>query len=61
MDVKINLENHNSRYNKIRQRYYIMSTVSSFKDTGNKHDISRGKDCMKIFSKTFKKARNEDN
>ena len=28
---------------------FSMSTVSSFKSTENKHDVYRGKDCMKKF------------
>ena len=28
---------------------FSMSTMSSFKDIGNKYDVCRGKDCMKKF------------
>ena len=28
---------------------FLMSTISSFKSIENKHDVYRGKDCMKIF------------
>ena len=40
---------------------FSMPTISSFKRMKNKHDIYRGKDCMKKFCKFFKRARNEDN
>ena len=32
-----------------------MSTISSFKDTENNHDVYRGKDCMKTFCGCLKK------
>ena len=28
---------------------FLMSTISSFESRGNKHDVYRGKDCMKSF------------
>ena len=28
---------------------FSMSTISSFRSIGNKHDVYRGKDCMKKF------------
>ena len=31
-----------------------MSTISSFKSIENKHDVSRGKDCMKRFCETLR-------
>ena len=31
-----------------------MSTISSFKSIENKHDVYRGKDCMKTFFESFK-------
>ena len=31
-----------------------MSTIASFKSIENKHDVHRGKDCMKKFSKSFR-------
>ena len=37
-----------------------MSKVSSFKKITNKHDVYRGKDCMKKFVSS-KRAGNEDN
>ena len=33
---------------------FSMSTISSFRSTGNKHDVYRGKDCMKRFSEYFR-------
>ena len=36
-----------------------MSTISSFKDIENKHDLYRGKDCMKKFYESLKEQRNE--
>ena len=32
-----------------------MSTISSFKSLKNKHDVYRGKDCMKKFSESLRK------
>ena len=32
-----------------------MSTISSFKDTENQHDVDGGKDCMNKFCKCLKK------
>ena len=32
-----------------------MSTILSFKSLGNKHDIYRGKDCMKKFCEFLRK------
>ena len=34
-----------------------MFTISSFRNIKNKHDLCRGKDCMKIIN--FKKKKNE--
>ena len=31
-----------------------MSTISSFKSIGNKHDVYRGKDCMKKFCESLR-------
>ena len=31
-----------------------MSTMSSFKNTENKHDVYKGKDCMKNFFESLK-------
>ena len=31
-----------------------MSTISSFKSLKNKHDVYRGKDCMKKFSESLR-------
>ena len=31
-----------------------MSTISSFKSIKNKHDVDRGKDCMKKFCESFR-------
>ena len=31
-----------------------MSTISSFKSIENKHDVSKGKDCMKRFCETLR-------
>ena len=33
---------------------FSMSTISSFSTTKNKHDVHRGKDCMKRFCKFLK-------
>ena len=33
---------------------FSMSTISSFRSTENKHDVYRGKDCMKRFSEFFR-------
>ena len=33
---------------------FSMSTISSFKSIENKHDVSRGKDCMKKFCKSVR-------
>ena len=40
---------------------FSMSAISSFKKIENKHDVYRGKDCMKKFLWIFKRAYNEDN
>ena len=40
---------------------FSMSTISSFKNIENKHDVYRGKDCMKKFCKFLKKHANENN
>ena len=40
---------------------FSMSTISSFKDIGNKHGVYRGDDCMKKFLWTLKREWNEDN
>ena len=37
-----------------------MFTISSFRRMENKHDVYRGKDCMKVLW-ILKKARNENN
>ena len=34
--------------------YFSMSTVSSFKSIENKHDVHRGKDCMKRFCESLR-------
>ena len=34
---------------------FLMSTISSFRSIGNKHDVSRDKDCMKKFCKFLRK------
>ena len=33
---------------------FSMSTTSSFKSIENKHDVYRGKDCMKNFCETLR-------
>ena len=33
---------------------FLMSTISSFKSIENKHDVCRGKDCMKKFSESLR-------
>ena len=33
---------------------FSMSTISSFKDIENKHDVYRGKDCMKTFCESLR-------
>ena len=33
---------------------FPMSTISSFKSIENKHDVYRGKDCMKKFCESFR-------
>ena len=50
MDVKNNPEN--SSTTKVRKHIplgFSISTISSFRNTENKHHVYRGKDCMKIF------------
>ena len=37
-----------------------MSTISSFKSVKNKHDMYRGKSCIKNFLWFLKRARNEN-
>ena len=38
-----------------------MSTISSFRSIENKHDVCKGKDCVKKFWKVFKRTLIEDN
>ena len=50
MDVKIILENSDTaKANKHIQSGFPMSTISSFRSKGNKHDMYKGKDCTKKF------------
>ena len=49
---KIKNNSENSSTTKVGQHIrsgFPMSTISSFKDIENKHDVYRGKDCMKKF------------
>ena len=34
---------------------FSMSTILSFKNIENKHDVNRGKDCMKAFYESLRK------
>ena len=55
MDVKIILEILSTA--KISEHIpsgFSMSTISSFRSIENKHDVYRGKDCMKRFCKFLK-------
>ena len=52
MSVKIILKNHLQKISKKSKHIHLgfsMSTISSFKSIENKHDVYRGKDCMKSF------------
>ena len=40
---------------------FSMSTTSSFRSIEIKHDVYKGKDCMKKFCESLKRAHNEDN
>ena len=54
---KSNLEiSSTKKVNKHIPSGFSVSTISSFKRIENKHDVFRGKDCMKRFCKTLKKA-----
>ena len=35
---------------------FLMSTILPFKSKDNKHDVYRGKDCMKKFCESLKKS-----
>ena len=34
--------------------YFSMSTISSFKRIGKRHDVYRGKDCIKMFCESLR-------
>ena len=38
---------------------FSMSTISSFKSIENKHDVYKGKDCMKKFCESLKECSDE--
>ena len=40
---------------------FSMSTISSFRGIENKHDVCKGKDCVKKFCKALKRTLIEDN
>ena len=40
---------------------FLMSTISSFRSLENKHDVYRGKDCMKRFREFLREHANENN
>ena len=44
----------------IFHQVFIMSTILSFESLENKHDAYRGKDCMKKFCESLKRALLED-
>ena len=49
---KNNLENSSTtKVSKHIRSGFSMSTISSFRSIGNKHDLYRSKDCMKKFGK----------
>ena len=52
---KINPENSSTtKVGKQIPSCFSMSTISSFKSKENKHDIYRGKDCMKKFCESLR-------
>ena len=56
MDAKNNPENSSS--SKVSEHIpsgFSMSTISSFRSIENKHDVYRGKDCMKNFCEFLRK------
>ena len=56
MDEKIILKNHiQQKQVNIFHQVFSMSKISLFKDTKNKYNVYRGKDCMKKFCECLKK------
>ena len=62
-DLECKLENINGSYlensstTKVRKHIpsgFSMSTISSFKIIGNKHDVYRGKNCMEMFCESLR-------
>ena len=51
MDVKIIQKNHIDKY---KWTYSAICTISSFKYMKNKHDVYKGKDCMKKFCESLR-------
>ena len=55
MDVKIIPEKSSTtKVNEHIPSGFSMSTISSFKSIKNKHDVCRGKDCMKKFCESLR-------
>ena len=55
MDVKIILTVHlQKELGEHNRSGFSMSTRSSFESIENKHDVRRGKDCMKKFCKSLR-------
>ena len=54
MDVKIILSSSTAQVSKYIPPDFSMSTISSFRSIENKHDIYRGKDCMKKFFQSLR-------
>ena len=54
IDVKIILKNHlQQKWVNIFHKGFSVSTISSFKAIESKHDVYRGKDCMKKFCESL--------
>ena len=54
MDVKIILSSSTAQVSKYIPPDFSTSTISSFRSIENKHDIYRGKDCMKKFFQSLR-------
>ena len=62
MDVKIILEIHpKQKQVNIFHQAFSMPTILSFKSIEDKHDVYRGRDCMKKFCKSLREHTMEIN